>query len=81
MAVKKTNTKQHRAFVRRLKEAQKNGITLIVLQEPQELGATYEQMIESLNALAEAELNLTILPRGARESDRVKPRGGSSSLS
>jgi len=69
MPTKKSATTQHRAFVRRLKDAQKNGITLIVLKEPQELGATYDQVMESLNALAEAELNLTILPEDARDID------------
>lgn len=65
MAAKaKTKNKQ---FLRRLGDARANGITLIVIREPQELGDTYEQVMESLNRLAEMDLNLAILPEDARE--------------
>ena len=41
--------------------------TKIVIAEPRVLGNTYEELIESLNRLADAELDLEIVPR--------KPRG------
>jgi hypothetical protein len=58
---------KHKDFLQRLKDAQANSITLIVISEPQELGDTYEEMVESLNRLAQADLNLAILPPEARE--------------
>jgi thiamine monophosphate synthase len=54
-------------FVQRLREAQANGVTLIVIREPQELGETYEEVVESLNRLAELDLNLAVLPEEARD--------------
>ena len=36
-------------FLARLKEASKNGVTLIVIAEPQELGESYEEMVESFS--------------------------------
>lgn len=62
-----TYEKKYSAFLRRIREAKKNGITLFVIAEPKELGETYDEMVESLNRLAEADLNLAILPREARE--------------
>lgn len=58
--------KKYQALLRRIQEAKKNGITLFVVSEPQELGDTYDDMIESLNRIADADLNLAILPRDAR---------------
>lgn len=64
----KTSTyeKKHASLLRRIREAKKNGVTLFVIAEPEELGKTYEEMVESLNRLAEADLNLAILPKEAR---------------
>lgn len=50
-----------------MKDAKANGVTLIVIKEPQELGETYEEVMESLNRLAAMDLNLAILPEDARE--------------
>lgn len=58
--------KKYGALLRRIREAKKNGVTLFVIAEPEELGKTYEEMVESLNRLAEADLNLAILPKEAR---------------
>ena len=63
--------KKYAALLERIQEAKKNGITLFVIQEPQELGETYEDMVESLNQIADADLNLAILPRDAR-ADNAK---------
>ncbi len=57
---------KYKELLERIQEAKKNGITLFVVREPQELGDTYEDMVESLNRLADADLNLAILPRDAR---------------
>ena len=62
-----TYEKKFSSFLRRIREAKKNGVTLFVIAQPEELGETYEQVIESLNRLAEADLNLAILPQEARE--------------
>lgn len=58
---------KYKKFLQRLKDAKANGVTLIVIKEPQELGETYEDMVESLNRLAAMDLNLAILPEDARE--------------
>ena len=65
----KTSTyeKKYESLLRRIREAKKNGVTLFVIGQPEELGKTYEEMVESLNRLAEADLNLAILPKEARE--------------
>lgn len=64
----KESKSKYKQFLKRLREANKNGITLIVIKEPQELGETYAEVVESLNKLAEMDLNLAILPEDARES-------------
>jgi hypothetical protein len=50
-------------FLARLKEASENGVTLIVIAEPEQLGDTYEEMVESLNRMAEMDLNLAVMPK------------------
>lgn len=57
---------KYKDFLQRLKEAKANGVTLIVIKKPQELGETYEEMVESLNRIAALDLNLAILPEEAR---------------
>jgi len=64
MAVK--NATKYKKFLQRLKDAKANGVTLIVIKEPQELGETYEEVMESLNRMAAMDLNLAILPEDAR---------------
>lgn len=64
MAIAKSNYKK---FVKRMQEAKENGVTLIVIKEPEELGATYEEVVESLNKLADMDFNLAILPKEARD--------------
>lgn len=63
----KRNAK-NKLFLQRLKDAKANGITLIVIKEPQELGDTYQEVMDSLNRLAANDLNLAILPEDARMS-------------
>lgn len=58
--------KKYNDLLQRIQEAKKNGITLFVVREPQELGETYDDVMESLNRLADADLNLAILPRDTR---------------
>ncbi len=68
-----TKTKnQAKQFRKRLKQAKDNQITLIVIKEPQELGETYEEMVESLNQLAALDLNLAILPPVSTNATRKR---------
>lgn len=62
--------KKYRALLQRIHDAQANGITLFVVQKPEELGETYQDLIETLNRLADADLNLAILPREARDKPK-----------
>ena len=41
---------------------------LFVIARPQALGDTYEEIVESLNRLSDAELRLLIVPRSMRET-------------
>lgn len=59
---------KYKKFLQRLQDAKANGVTLMVIQSPQELGETYEEIVESLNRLAENDLNLAILPKDSRQS-------------
>lgn len=60
---------KYKDFIRRLAEAKLSGVSMIIVQEPQELGDDYAELVESLNRLAAADLMLLILP----PSMRVKP--------
>jgi sugar phosphate isomerase/epimerase len=55
-------------FLRMFQNAQADGIDRVVVFEPQALGDTYDEMVESLNRLADAELALSIVPRSQRGS-------------
>ncbi|MCI0360152.1 MAG: hypothetical protein L0211_16865 [Planctomycetaceae bacterium] len=50
-------------FVRLLAESEE---TLVVIHHPQVIGDTYEEMVESLNRLADARKHLAIVPRSER---------------
>lgn len=66
---KRTPVKQStksKDFLKRLQDAKANGVTLIVIQAPQELGDNYQEMVETLNQLAAMDMNLAILPKEAR---------------
>lgn len=58
--------KKFKSFIQRLADARANHVSLIVIKEPEELGDTYAEIVESLNRLAAADLNLAILPPDAR---------------
>jgi thiamine monophosphate synthase len=64
--------KKYHDLLQRIQGAQANGITLFVVREPQELGDTYEDIVESLNRLADADLNLAVLPRAMRGAKKNK---------
>lgn len=57
---------KYKDFVRRLADAKANGVSLLVVSKPEELGENYEEIVESLNRIAAADLNLAILPPNAR---------------
>jgi DNA-binding MarR family transcriptional regulator len=57
-------------FIKVIAEARRQGTPTVVVQRPEVLGDTHEELIESLNRLAEAGLTLTVVP----PSERTAPR-------
>lgn len=49
-------------FIRLLAESEE----VVVIHHPEVLGDTYEELVESLNRLADSGKHLTIVPRGER---------------
>ena len=47
-------------------DAKRKGIECVVVAEPQVLGDTYEELVESLNRISDARLALSIVPRADR---------------
>ena len=47
-------------------EAEAKHVDVVVIADPHALGDNYEEMVESLNRLADAELHLAIVPRAER---------------
>lgn len=60
-------------FIRALEENKlarrrgKKGADVMLVAMPQALGDTYEELVESLNRLADARLQLEIVPRAERK--------------
>ena len=59
-----------RDFIMLLAEARGQGASTVVVQRPEVLGDTYEEIVESLNRLATAGLTLTVVP----PSERTAPK-------
>ena len=53
-------------FIRLCRESKENNMQTVVVHDPEVLGDTYEEIVESLNRLSEAELSLSIVPPGSR---------------
>jgi hypothetical protein len=53
-------------FIDACEEANSSGTDLLLIAHPEALGDNYEEIVESLNRLADAGLNLTIVPRKER---------------
>ena len=53
-------------FIKMCQEARGKGAEAVLVYQPEVLGDTYEEMVESLNHLSDAELMLRILPRKER---------------
>jgi protein required for attachment to host cells len=51
-------------FVRLCREQQGQ---VVIIAAPQVLGDTYEELVESLNRIADAEIKLNIVPRSERK--------------
>jgi dihydrodipicolinate synthase/N-acetylneuraminate lyase len=49
-------------FIRMCADAKQQGADVLIVHHPQVLGDNYEEIVESLNRLAEARLKLLILP-------------------
>ncbi len=57
-------------FIKAVAEARRQGAETVVVQRPEVLGDTHEEIVESLNRLAEAGLTLTVVP----PSERTAPK-------
>lgn len=55
-------------FIRMCDGTKKSGADAVIIYHPEVLGDNYEEMVESLNRLSDAELKLLILPRSLRQS-------------
>ena len=53
-------------FIEACEEAKSSGAEILMIANPEALGDTYEEIVESLNRLADAGLNLSIVPRKER---------------
>ena len=59
-----------REFIKLIAEARRQGTPTVIVQRPEVLGDTYEEIIESLNRLAAAGLTLTIVPPSERTDSK-----------
>ncbi len=66
MLDKRTYETKFADFIRMCAEAKVNGLEGVVIHNPHALGDNYDEMVESLNRLADAELQLAIVPRAER---------------
>ena len=53
-------------FLRMCEQAKKGKLDVVMVPDPQTLGDNYDELVESLNRLADAKLGLRILPRSER---------------
>jgi hypothetical protein len=53
-------------FINMCAQAKTKGLEGVVVHNPHALGDNYDEMVESLNRLADAELQLKIVPRAER---------------
>jgi hypothetical protein len=58
--------KKFESFIKLCADAKKGGVDVVVVHHPQVIGDNYEEMVESLNRLADADLSLHILPKSKR---------------
>lgn len=59
--------KKFAEFLRMCEEARNGNLDAVVIDHPEVLGDTYEEIVESLNRLADAGLSLSIVPRSERK--------------
>ncbi|WP_394849588.1 hypothetical protein LZC95_19325 [Pendulispora brunnea] len=55
-------------LIKLCQNATRDGANLVLLPEPEILGDTYEELVESLNRIADADLKVSIVPRRQRAS-------------
>jgi hypothetical protein len=53
-------------FIRLCKEVKATKAKVVLINNPEALGDNYDEMVESLNRLSDAELQLAIVPRAER---------------
>jgi hypothetical protein len=58
-------------FCAQAKDAKDAGSNVVLIADPSVLGVDYEDIIESLNRLADAELALSIVPRSQRDGHEL----------
>lgn len=68
--VKERYEEKFREFIKLIAEARRQGAETVVIQRPEVLGETHEEIVESLNRLSAAGLTLTVVP----PSERTAPK-------
>jgi len=63
-----TYEEKFHAFVQMCSDAKAQGAEAVLIYQPEILGDTYVEMVESLNRLSDAGLMLRILPQHERHS-------------
>ncbi|MBP6627822.1 MAG: hypothetical protein KA297_00235 [Kofleriaceae bacterium] len=54
-------------FLKMCDEAKAGKLDVVLIHHPEVLGDNYDEIVESLNRLADAKLSLTIIPRVERD--------------
>jgi hypothetical protein len=65
-----SSEKKFAGLLRLCDDAKRSQIDVVVIHHPEVLGDTYEEIVESLNRIADAGLKLAIPPRTERRSSR-----------
>jgi dihydrodipicolinate synthase/N-acetylneuraminate lyase len=60
---RRLNTKKFADFIKMCEQAKADGVEVVVVAAPWVIGDTYEEIIESLSRLADAQLALSVMGR------------------
>ena len=58
--------KKFATLIEMCQDAEREGLDVVVIPEPQVLGDTYAEIIESLNRISDADFKIAIIPRAQR---------------
>ena len=64
--------KKFATLIQMCKDAKREGLDVVMIPEPEVLGDTYEEIVESLNRISDADLKLAIVPRSQRHGASKK---------